>query len=105
MCGAIRDAANSERKIAEQSCEPVARWGFPPPVQTQTFLHVTPLEIPVLPPHSAAPGLLLKPSQPWPGLCEVIRTVIYPRLNLPARECLQLGNLAGNIGRAAPAGF
>lgn len=93
--------------LQSKALNPVVWRGFPPPVQTQTFLHVTSLEIAVLPvpPHSVAPGLLLKPSQPWLGLSEVIRTVIYPRLNLPARECLQLGNLAGNIGTAAPAGF
>lgn len=106
-CGGVRDAAESQllRKIPEQSAEPGCTMGFSTSSADPDVCSRHLSGDPGLAVLSAAPGLLLKPSQPWLGLSEIIRAVIYPRLNLPARECLQLGNLAGNIGRAAPAGF
>lgn len=106
-CGGVRDAAESQllRKIPEQSAEPGCTMGFSTSSADPDVCSRHPSGDPGLAVLSAAPGLLLKPSQPWLGLSEVIRAVIYPRLNLPVRECLRLGNLAGNIGRAAPAGF
>lgn len=107
VCGGIRDAAGSQllRKIAEQSAEPSGVMGFSTTSADPDVCSRHLSGDPGLASALLAPGLLLKPSQPWLGLSEVIRAVIYPRLNLPARECFQLGNLAGNIGRAAPAGF